>query len=116
MFGIGFSELAVLVIVVLVMIRPEDMPAFFRKMGRLYAQAKKAYKEVADVKDEFLREIDINAAIQDADKPQRPAPVAPDAKTPALDATPASGAEASAPEPESPIAESPPDKPEEPKV
>ena len=66
MFGIGFSELAVIAIVLLVMIRPEDLPAFFRKLGRLYAQAKKAYAEVASMKDDFLREMDVAAAVQEA--------------------------------------------------
>lgn len=68
MFGIGFSEIAIIVLLLIIVIKPDDLPAFFRKLGRLYAQAKKAYKEVTDVKDEFLREMDIAAAIQDADK------------------------------------------------
>ncbi|MHB0898051.1 MAG: Sec-independent protein translocase subunit TatA/TatB [Spirochaetales bacterium] len=66
MFGIGFSELAIIALVLIVMIRPNDMPAFFRKMGRLYGQIKSAYKEVAAVKDEFLKEMDVAAAVQDS--------------------------------------------------
>ena len=68
MFGIGFSEVALIALIVIVFIKPEDLPAFFRKLGRLYAQAKNAYKEVTAVKDEFLREMDVAAAIQDAEK------------------------------------------------
>lgn len=70
MFGIGFSELIIIALVIIIVIRPSDMPAFFRKLGHLYAQAKKVFKDVAAVKDNFMREMDITAAIQDADKPK----------------------------------------------
>jgi len=70
MFGIGFSELIIIALVIIIVIRPSDMPAFFRKLGHLYAQAKKVFKDVAAVKDDFMREMDITAAIQDADKPK----------------------------------------------
>lgn len=90
MFGIGFSELAIIALILVIVIRPEDMPGFFRKMGRLYGQVKSAYKEVAAVKDEFLREMDVNAAIQDtvADQKDGSAPaseakIAESAPTPA---------------------------------
>ncbi|HCO49517.1 MAG TPA: hypothetical protein DIT55_08910 [Spirochaetaceae bacterium] len=70
MFGIGFSELIIIALVIIIVIRPSDMPAFFRKLGHLYAQAKKMFKDVAAVKDNFLREMDITAAMQDAGKPR----------------------------------------------
>jgi len=68
MFGIGFSELIIVALVCVIFIKPDDLPAFFRKLGRLFAQVRKAYKEVTAVKDDFMREMDIAAAIQDADK------------------------------------------------
>ena len=77
MFGIGFSELALIVLVVIVLIRPDDLPAFFRKAGRAYAEIKKAYDEIAAVKDDFLREMDVTAAVQEAEQPPKTAP-APD--------------------------------------
>ncbi|HWR11016.1 MAG TPA: hypothetical protein VN445_04305 [Rectinemataceae bacterium] len=70
MFGIGFSEIAIIVLLVIIVIRPDDMPAFFRKLGRLYAQAKKIFKEVTAVKDDFMRQMDIAAALQDEEKPK----------------------------------------------
>lgn len=86
MFGIGFSELAIIAIVLIIVVRPEDLPSFFRKLGRLYVQVKKAYKEVADVKDEFLREMDVTAAVQDSAKapstPPSASPMAPPAAEP----------------------------------
>jgi len=84
MFGIGFSELAIIALVLIVMIRPTDMPAFFRKMGRLYGQIKSAYKEVTAVKDEFLKEMDVAAAVQDAAAtPADPAQAKPSSAEPA---------------------------------
>lgn len=62
MFGIGFTELVVIVLVGIVFIRPDDLPAFFRKVGKIVAEIRGAYNEVVAVKDEFLREIDISAA------------------------------------------------------
>jgi Sec-independent protein translocase protein TatA len=80
MFGIGFSEIAVIALVVLIFIRPDDLPAFFRKAGRLYAQAKKAYDEVAAIKDDFIREMDIAAAVREsaAADPQKEAAAPPE--------------------------------------
>jgi len=85
MFGIGFSEVALIALLLIIVIKPDDLPAFFRKLGRLYAQAKNAYKEVTAVKDEFLREMDIAAAIQDADKLKADGPKA-DAEAPKVEA------------------------------
>lgn len=67
MFGIGFSELAIIVLLIMIVIRPDDLPAFFRKLGHYYAQAKKIFKEITAVKDDFMRQMDITAAMQDSD-------------------------------------------------
>ena len=69
MFGIGFSEIVIIALVVIVFVRPSDLPAFVRKLGRLYGQAKRAYAEIVSVKDEFIREMDIAAALKEAEKP-----------------------------------------------
>jgi Sec-independent protein translocase protein TatA len=57
--------------VIIVFIRPDDLPAFFRKAGRAYAELKKAYDEIAAVKDDFLREMDAGAAVQEAERPPK---------------------------------------------
>lgn len=67
MFGIGFSELAIIILLIMIVIRPDDLPAFFRKLGHYYAQAKKIFKEITAVKDDFMRQMDITAAVQDSD-------------------------------------------------
>jgi Sec-independent protein translocase protein TatA len=58
MFGIGFSEIIVVVLAVIVFVRPNDLPKFLRMAGRLYGKAKKAYNELIVVKDRMIREID----------------------------------------------------------
>ena len=69
MFGIGFSEIVIIALVVIVFVRPADLPAFVGKLGRLYGQAKRAYNEILSVKDEFIREMDIVAALKESEKP-----------------------------------------------
>lgn len=62
MFGIGAGELAVIVLIIVVFVRPSDLPAFMRGLGKLYSEAKKAYRDVVEAKDDFIRELDIAAA------------------------------------------------------
>jgi sec-independent protein translocase protein TatB len=102
MFGIGFSEVILLALVAIVLIKPDDLPAFFRKAGKFYGKVKAAYKEVVAVKDDFIREMEVGAALGEASEPAKKSgepvatpvatttPVAPEAaeKTePAQDAT-----------------------------
>ena len=68
MFGIGLSEFAVIICIVIVFVRPKDLPALFRRIGKLYAQAKRAYKEITEVKDQFVKSIEVAAAETEAGK------------------------------------------------
>jgi Sec-independent protein translocase protein TatA len=58
MFGIGFSEIIIIFLAVVVFVRPGDLPKFLRMAGRLYGKAKKAYNELIAVKDRIIQEID----------------------------------------------------------
>jgi Sec-independent protein translocase protein TatA len=49
MFGIGFGELIVILLAVIVFINPKDLPAFVRKVGR-------AWGELRSLKDKFKGE------------------------------------------------------------
>jgi Sec-independent protein translocase protein TatA len=69
MFGIGFPELVVIFLVVIIFIRPDDLPAFFRKLGALYGKAKRAYDEVAEMKDDFVRAVNEAASLEDKSGP-----------------------------------------------
>jgi Sec-independent protein translocase protein TatA len=62
MFGIGFSEIIIVFLAVIVFVRPGDLPKFLRTLGRLYGKAKRAYNELIAVKDRIIREIDEAAA------------------------------------------------------
>jgi sec-independent protein translocase protein TatB len=70
MFGIGFSEIVIIALVVIVFVRPDDLPAFIRKAGKFYGQAKKTYGEIVSFKDEFMREMDVAAALKESETPK----------------------------------------------
>lgn len=41
MFGLGFTEIIIILVVILVVVKPEDLPKFFKKIGQLYRELKK---------------------------------------------------------------------------
>ena len=52
MFGIGLVEIAFIFFVVIIFVKPQDLPSFLRKIGRLFGQARRAYGAVvAEVKE-----------------------------------------------------------------
>lgn len=46
MFGLGIWELLVIFIVVIIFIKPEDLPRFFRKVGKMYGELKRYNDEI----------------------------------------------------------------------
>lgn len=58
MFGIGFSELLVIALALIILVRPSDLPTILRKLGRAYGSLKKTLSELTDIKDEFLKEVE----------------------------------------------------------
>jgi Sec-independent protein translocase protein TatA len=62
MFGIGWSEFLVIVCIVIIFIRPKDLPAILQKVGKAYGQVKRAYREIVSVKDQFVNEMNAAAA------------------------------------------------------
>ena len=58
MFGIGIGEIVILLLVAIVLIRPEDLPKALRSAGRLYGQLKRMYNDVIQAKDKIIKEID----------------------------------------------------------
>ena len=51
MFGIGFPELVVILIVALLVLGPEGIPRLAREVGRLTAQLRRAAQEVQEELD-----------------------------------------------------------------
>ena len=65
MFGIGFGEILIVLLIAIVFIRPEDLPKFLRSAGRLYGQLKRMYKEVIETKDKIIKEIGEDTSLDD---------------------------------------------------
>lgn len=53
MFGIGLSEIFVVFVVLILFVKPEDLPGMIRKLGELYAQIQRMYYAVLDELDQF---------------------------------------------------------------
>lgn len=68
MFGIGLSELLVILCVIIIFVRPRDLPKLFRRLGRMYAQLRSFYDQIAATKDDLMHEIEMEAA--SAEKPR----------------------------------------------
>jgi Sec-independent protein translocase protein TatA len=81
MFGIGLSEIILVGLIIIVFIRPGDLPKFLHTAGKLYGKAKRAYNDLIAVKDQIIKEIDQAATLDETPPPT---------ETPALPEKPAS--------------------------
>ena len=54
MFGLGITEIFVIVVIIIVVVRPEDLPGFFRSIGKSYGEVKKTANEAKKIKDDFI--------------------------------------------------------------
>lgn len=83
MFGIGFAELVIILIVTLVAVGPEKMPTFLKAVGKGLREFRRAVRELRSsvgidelLRDEDLRDlrrpIDLNAPARRITKPRRP--------------------------------------------
>ncbi len=61
MFGLGFIEILVIFLAVIVFVNPKDLPAFFRKIGRVYGQIKDFRNKSVGYLQEIEREIEESA-------------------------------------------------------
>ena len=66
MFGLGFIEILVIFLAVIVFVNPKDLPAFFRKLGRVYGQIKDLRNKSVGYLQEIEREIEKSADEQSA--------------------------------------------------
>jgi sec-independent protein translocase protein TatB len=84
MFGIGVSELFVVAFVIILFVKPEDIPKVFRTLGKIAGKAKAAYNEVLEIKDQIVKEIDEAADFEEkAAAASNPPAAAPDPTPPA---------------------------------
>ncbi|MEW5818305.1 MAG: twin-arginine translocase TatA/TatE family subunit, partial [Spirochaetota bacterium] len=63
MFGIGFWEIVIIFLIVIVFVRPSDLPKLVRKLGHLYRQVKDFNQEVMakirEIEDEVKQPFDL---------------------------------------------------------
>jgi sec-independent protein translocase protein TatB len=88
MFGIGFSEIILIGLIFIIFIRPDDLPKFFRTIGKFYGKFKKSYDEVMAVKNKILKEINETAALAEkaVTLDEKPPPLPPPKESPAVPA------------------------------
>ena len=103
MFGISLAEVVLIFVIMIVFIRPNDLPKFLRSAGRAYGKARKIYREIIGVKEQVIKEINNIADMADLDDnslsaaskktapkpPPIPAPPAPVSPTVPIPNTPA---------------------------
>ena len=64
MFGIGFWESIIILIMIIVLVKPEDIPEFIRKVGRVFGKIKRSYDlMVHNIRDiEYkIKELDLKS-------------------------------------------------------
>ena len=66
MFGISTAEIFLILLVIIVFIKPDDLPKFLRTLGKFYAKARKMYREIIGVKDRVMKEMDALADLEDS--------------------------------------------------
>lgn len=64
MFGIGLSEFLVISCVIIVLVRPKDLPKVFRLLGKIVGQLKRIYAEIVATKEKLVRDIDESVAVE----------------------------------------------------
>ncbi len=57
MFGLGFWEIMVILLVVVVFIRPKDLPSFIRNLGRIYRRIIDFNRDLTDMAREIESEV-----------------------------------------------------------
>jgi sec-independent protein translocase protein TatB len=58
MFGLGFIEILIIFVAVIVFVNPKDLPKFFRTLGRLYQQIRDLRNKSVSYVRQIEREIE----------------------------------------------------------
>ena len=64
MFGIGFYEFVVIFVLVVFLVNPKDLPAFFYKIGKLFSKAKRILFDLKEKFDNMSDEIKEDADLK----------------------------------------------------
>ncbi len=57
MFGLGFWEIMIVLVVIVIFVRPKDLPRFIRRVGEFYGQVRKFGTMVNDQMQDLEHEI-----------------------------------------------------------
>ena len=58
MFGLGIWEIAIIVVVILLIFKPEDIPKLIRNLGKVTRQMKDMYRGVSSVVTDMGKDMD----------------------------------------------------------
>ena len=86
MFGISLPEVILILVVIIIFVRPEDLPRFLRSAGRLYGKARRMYKEIIGITNQVVKEMNSIASLEDLSEsgtPKKRTPQNPAADPPA---------------------------------
>lgn len=65
MFGIGFTELAIILVIALIAIGPEKLPEMMKVLGKAFGEFKKATQELKKTVDETTKDVEEEFAVEE---------------------------------------------------
>lgn len=71
MFGFGASEIVVIVIVLIVLVKPQDLPGISRKVGKIYGTIVKQLNVIKRTFKNFEDEIETLSKVEDEGKKEK---------------------------------------------
>ena len=61
MFGLGFFEILIIFLVVIIFVNPKDLPKVFRRLGRVVRQL----RDIRDSSVQYMRKIEREIEVED---------------------------------------------------
>lgn len=77
MFGLGFWEIAIIVLAAFVFIRPDDLPDFLRNVGKLYKSLMELYRDMTSMAKNVDSELRHPLSLLESDEPVEQEPEKP---------------------------------------
>jgi Tat protein translocase TatB subunit len=65
MFGIGFTEFAIILVIALIAIGPEKLPEIMKVLGKAFGEFKKATQELKKTVDETTKDVEEEFAVEE---------------------------------------------------
>jgi len=56
MFGFGFSELLIIFLLIIILVKPEELPSLIRQIGKFYGTLKRISMQIRDELESFAPE------------------------------------------------------------